>query len=313
MKAVILIIAGCLSLPSICHAQAVKLERKYRPGDKVLVNAKQEITQKLNLGGREDQTKVSSVSVVAIETGKPNEKGHFQRTHSIQKMMRSFEGSNGKLVFDSTKPDAADASSFPGAEQILEAMKAAKKIKKIYQYDKSNKLLAAATAGIDIKTLPLGMREEISPAKLKKTRLQELAILPLKPVAPGDSWEHKSELTLGAGQSLKLVTKYTYKGQQELKGTQYDYIESEVVKADLVAAEAPAGLPQLSESNVKPVKSMSKIWFDREAGRVAASTDHVQIVGTITLSFGGQSLDGEIDFTIDTEMKSGAESKTDNQ
>ena len=130
-------------------------------------------------------------------------------------------------------------------------------------------------------------------------------------MSAGESWQQKSELTLGAGQLLKLVTKYTYKGTQQLAGVDYDYIESEVMEATLVAAAAPPGLPQLSESNVKPVKSTSKIWFDRKAGRVAASKDHLQVVGTITLSLGAQSVDGDIDFTIDTDMKAARDSKSD--
>lgn len=287
-----------------CHAQAVKLELKYQPGESFLVQSKEKVSQRITLGGRDDVTNIEGLSLRLVETGKPNDKGEFTHTHTVRWLTRTAaKGDAGpKMTFDSRKPDATDASQFPGGDMMLSALKARAKTRTVYTYDQTNKLLKVAVEGVTPEQMPEAIRGELSAYKLKAARLQQIQALPAKPVAPGESWEHKSDMRLGAGQTLKLLTKYTYKGKSKRGDAEFDYIETQVIGATLVADEAPPGAPQLTESNVRPVKSGSKIWFDRDAGRISAAEDTLQVVGSITLSFGGQTIDADLDFKIETQM-----------
>ena len=301
----LLIAVACiLSFTNTASAQAVKLKLKYQPGDAFLVQSKEKVSQRVTLGGRDDVTNIEGLSLRLVETGKPNDKGEFTHTHTVRWLSRNVsKGSNGPTMkFDSRKPNATDSSAFPGGDLMISALKARAKTKTVYLYDQSNKLLKVAVEGISPDKMPEAIRGELQPAKLKAARLQQIQALPSKPVSPGDSWEHKSNMSLGAGQTLKLVTKYTYKGKNKLGDREFDYIETEVTGATLTADDAPAGAPQLTESNVRPVKSTSRIWFDRDAGRIAAADDTLQVVGSITLSFGGQTIDADLDFKIETKM-----------
>jgi hypothetical protein len=300
--------AGVCLTPALSSAQAVKLQLKYTPGEKFVVATEEKMEQKLSLPafGQDTDTRISSSKAVLVTTGQPSEGGEIVRTHTVQNMKSDMLMPGGiRIRFDSAKPGETGAPGFPGGAAMVDAMRTSAKVKRIYNYDSGRKLVSAKIAGVDVKALPKELQAQFEPKLLLKTRLEQLKVLPTKEVSPGETWMVSSEMAIGGGQVIKMKSKYTYKGPATRADMQYDYIESEVQDITLeMSGSGPGGL-QITESNVKPVNSTGKIWFDRAAGRIAASESRMQMKGTMTMSFNEMPIDSKIDLTVisKTEVK----------
>lgn len=303
MKSRLIVAAVCAVLtPTLLHAQAVKFELKYKPGEKFVVKSEEKMQQTMSIMGRDFETSVDSSKIVLVTNSGLSDKGVLTRTHTVKETKTQMAMPGGiQLTFDSQNADATQVPAFPGAAQIVDGMKLSAKAKRVYSYGKGNKLLSAKVDGVDLQSLPPQMQAQFKPEAMKKARMEELKLLPKKPVSAGDSWDVDSVLTIGAGQSLKMKTKYTYRGLAKKGDKEYDYIESTISDITLVMdGPGPGGL-QITESDVKPVKSTGKLWFDREAGRTHASEQRIQMVGTLTLNAAGQTINADIDLTMNSK------------
>ena len=298
-------VGACLT-PAVSLAQAVKLQLKYTPGEKFVVVTEETMEQTLSLPalGQNTETKISSSKSVLVTTSQPSEKGGITRTHTVQNVKNDMLMPGGiHIRFDSAKPDETEAPPFDGGAEMIDAMRTAAKATRIYDYDSARKLISAKTAGIDLKKLPGQMQAQFEPKLLLKTRLEQLKVLPTKEVSPGESWVVDSEMSIGGGQVIKVKSKYTYKGLVTRAEKQFDYIESETQDITLEMAEAGPGGLQITESDVKPVNSTGKIWFDRAAGRIVASESRMQMMGTMTMSFNERPIDSQVDFIVVTKTQ----------
>lgn len=295
--------------------QAIKLERKYTPGEKVLVVANEKLAQSIDMQFMQAETKLSGTKTTLIETSKPNAQGEFTRTHSLKAMSTNVSLPGGmKLAFDSKKPDAAVVPNVPGApgagEQMLNSVKESMKAVRVFTFDKANKLVGAKLTGLDLSSMPPAAAAELGEQALIKTRKNQLAALPAKAVKPGDTWKRKSVTSLGAGQNLHQDITYTYRGLQKRGGKMFDKIEAKTTAAELKVAEGVQA--QLKGSNVKPSeKSVGEIWFDREAGRIVASKVVIELEGTITIASPVGDAEAGFKIRIDntTEVKPASNSK----
>ena len=201
----------------------------------------------------------------------------------------------------------------PNGDQIVAAMLLPLKLKRTYIYDREGKLLNAEVSGLDLARLSPGMQGQFTPETLRRQRIQELSLLPDKPVQPGDTWQRTTEIELGAGQALQVVTDYSYRGLRDRDGAQLDLLVSEIRSVDfLLKPGAPLPL-KITDSNVKPVNSSGQVWFDREAGQIVAASNRLQALGTLTLSSGGMSIEGKIDLTILTNSAARPKSDDDDE
>ncbi len=302
---IVAMVGVCLT-PALSSAQAVKLQLKYTPGEKFVVATEETMEQKLSLPalGQDTDTRLSLSKSVLVTTGQPSEKGEIARTHTVQNVKNDMLMPGGiRVRFDSAKPGETKAPPFPGGAEMVDAMQTSAKAKRVYNYDSARKLISAKVVGVDVKKLPMGMQAQFEPKLLLKTRLEQLKVLPTKEVSPGESWMVNSEMAIGAGQVIKIKSKFTYKGPATRADKQYDYIESEVQDITLeMSGSGPGGL-RITESNVKPVNSTGKIWFDRTAGRIAASESRMQMKGTLTMSVNDRPTDGKIDFIVTSKAE----------
>ncbi len=293
--------------PAFC--QAVKFERKYTAGERVLVFSTEKLSQSIDMQFMKADTGVTGSKTTLIETSKRNDKGEFTRTHTLKTMKTEASMPGGmEMSFDSRKPDAAVAPQIPGApgagDQMLDSVKASMKAVRTFTFDKNNKLVGAKLSGLDLSSMPAMAAAEFDEGALLKARQTQLDALPQKAVRPGETWKKKTITPLGAGQNLHQDVTYTYRGLVKRGGKMYDKIETVTTAAELKVEEgSPA---QLKGSDVKPgPKSRGEIWFDRSAGRIVASKVVIDLEGTITIAAPTGSLDAGFKMKIEntTEVK----------
>ena len=289
------------------QSQAVKLELKFNPDQKILVKSeeKMQMNQEIEIFGQTQKTDTTVLNQKSVLiTTKTTDTG-LTRTHAIQDM-KSEMGlpQSMKIKFDSKNPDKAEAPPFPGMDQVLEGMKMSAKAKRVYMYDKSNKLVSAKVEGIDVQKLPIAMQAEFDAKNMLKSRQEAAKSLPTKAVKPGDTWTVNSELQVGVGQTLATKVKHTYKGLVSKGDKKYDLIETEVLDVTMKMEGPGLGGITMSDSDVKAKDSKGKIWFDREAGRIVAQESTLNIAGRLTMMAQGQELPVKMDMKLTDKSES---------
>jgi len=95
-------------------------------------------------------------------------------------------------------------------------------------YDKDNKISQIAIrpgcAQRPLRRSPQTRQRTTRSDALKKAANEELERLPAEPVKKGDSWERTTNANLGAGQIMRISTRYTYDGEIEKDGKKLDKI-----------------------------------------------------------------------------------------
>lgn len=303
MKSSLYAAAICALLAPLAQAQgqAVKLELKFNPAQKIVVKSEEKMLMKqtLEIFGQKQNMDTSVLSQkTTLITTKATDKG-MMRTHAVQDMKSEMNLPQGmKVKFDSKKPDEAEAPAFPGMDQVIDGMKNSAKAKRVYMFDKNNKLVSAKVEGLDVSKLPEAMQAEFNAKNMMKARQEAMKSLPSKAVKPGDTWTVTTDVQIGGGQSLASKIKHTYKGLVSKGDKKYDLIETEVMDVTMKMAGAGPGGVTMTESDVKAKDSKGKIWFDREAGRIVAQENVMNIVGSLKMSAQGQELPVEIDMKI---------------
>lgn len=91
--------------------------------------------------------------------------------------------------------------------------------------------------------------------------------LPEEAIKAGYSWQQKTENKTPVG-SLKMDSKFTYKGEQKVEGKTADVFD---VDATMEFGEAPKG-PFAPKITLKDQDFEGKIYFDQAAGRIIKTT-----------------------------------------
>jgi hypothetical protein len=130
----------------------------------------------------------------------------------------------------------------------------------------------------------------LSENALKEMAEPTFAVIPTEPVAPGKSWEKKTQLDMGPIGKYINTYKYTYNGKE---GKDQLY---KISVATTLEYKAPGdgvnqgGLPfKIKSAELKSRNAAGTIIFDNERGRVSESQMKLELEGTLNIEIGGQS------------------------
>jgi len=204
--------------------------------------------------------------------------------------------------FDSNAPDEKGESML---EALRELHKGLARRKTTVVYDKTNRVAAIESDQDLLASLPDQVRDivkgQLDPESLKAAANEELDQIPRGSVKPLDTWESTTRSNFGAGQIMKLTTKFTYEGTIEKGGRKLERITGKVQSVSFGLENSP--LPfTVKSSDLKATESAEETLFDRELGRIVENNSKARIEGTIEFDFNGQVLPAKLDLKLSSAL-----------
>lgn len=126
------------------------------------------------------------------------------------------------------------------------------------------------------------------------SQLTNLAVLPEKPVAVGDTWKHQAAITNPVFGKLVIQTSYRYEGEEARQGRTLDKISSTMT---LKFAEKGA----LATMNIKAQEGQGTIFFDSALGRIVASANTTRLKMATALP--GLTLEQDMEMTTEVKLQ----------
>jgi len=264
------VVLAFLAGPAVA-ADAVKLEMKFKEGDKFYVETVSNTKQVMEFMGTKNESESDSTQVTSFKVLKSDKDGVV-----IEQKIESIKNKN--------------SGGLPGADKIMDALKGATfkltlnnkgEVTKIEGYDEFMKKLSADNelAGKMLKSF---MSEET----IKATAAESFAFLPPKAVSKGDTWKRSQAVPLGPLGSLKGETTYTYKGPGK---------DGEEISFDQSLEYAPPkegddSLPfKITKGEMKADKASGSMTFDASKGRLVKTEQSTKMKGSLTFEVAGNT------------------------
>ena len=303
---------ACLPLAWSSTAQAqIKLERKYREGQKLTYKTTTKAHQSLTLMGMEIERHEERSVVTSLTCGKHRPDATLPLEWKVESLRTELSLPGGKrLTFDTTNPNTRIDE--PGLAFLGDIFKLEGEVAYTIVLDEHNKVkaiegsekLKERAEKLDAQAREL-MTRQFESEKLKSDFEQRTQILPDVLARPGESWERTQlpEIGISGGQTLSLRKKFEYKGEEKKGDKTLDKITTKVLEVKFT--NDPDSNPPLKplKSDLKPESSSGTILVDREGGYVASSTEKVRIKGDITFSANGQEIQSTVDLNIETNVE----------
>ncbi len=218
----VMALLATLMLPTSSFGQSdtAKLAWQLPVGRKIDVVMKQTMDMRQIVGGQELGTKMVSTNYMLWEVDKVDkvDDASIATVNSeIERMTISMDGPQGKFDIDTDSEEEPEGDAAKVAEQVTELV--GKKF--------SQKMNAQG------KILSVDMPDEIAlgnPMMSKEAFSQLIKnaspVFPDKPVAVGETWNQESTTAMPSGMGgMKIISTYTYKGTEEIKGKTLDLID----------------------------------------------------------------------------------------
>jgi hypothetical protein len=313
-RAVVALASVILVFSSTAHAQ-VTLKYKFPEGQKQNYELTETVSQVLKLAGQAFPTEQKQIVSLSWTFGKKQGESTQPIAQKIESLEMELSAPGGiKISYDSDDPNAKiarpemsflgdvykivshlDYTVMLGADNKVETVEGTDKI-----LQKAEKLDEKAKQAI---------RDAVDSERIKRDFEEHYGSFPDRSVRPGESWERTDKHPLGNAQTLTFQKRYEYAGNEKRGDATLDRINvktSEVKYA--MDPKSPSPLKVL-KSDLKVIAGDGFILFDREAGRVVVSKEKMQIKGPMTFKSGDQEIEGELDWTLDTEMELQPETK----
>jgi hypothetical protein len=260
------------------HGQ-MKLEWKFKEGDKFYVQDDSKMKQKVEFQGKSFTQNVTKTMVTAYEVKKV-----AGDTVTInQKFLDVKVNSQGEFGGDMEKA----MEKLKGGSFTLTLRNG--KITKFEGFDEFIKNLAGGNdmAAMFIKAV---LSEDI----LKQSAEEAFGFLPTKPVRDGETWKRDTNVPLGPIGSFKSASQYTLEGKEKdgVKiGLKSNLTYSPPKKGD---GGALAGLFTITKGNLKAENAKGYMIFDPDAGRLVRYSMSLNFRGSLTLEVAGNQIDMDV-------------------
>jgi hypothetical protein len=274
------VVLAFVAVPALA-ADAVKLEMKFKEGDKFYIETVSNTKQDLEFMGAKIKSEIDSTQVSSFKVLK-SDKDEVVIEQKIESIKTKTSG--GLPGTDSDKlTDAMKGATF----KVTLNNKG--EVTKIEGYDEFVKKLSAdnEVAGKMIKAF---MNEET----IKSTAAENFAFLPPKPVSKGDTWKRSQVVPLVALGSLKGETTYTYKGP----GKDGEEIAYDQTMEYAPPKEGDDSLPfKITKGEMKAEKASGTMVFDASKGRLVKTDLTMKMKGSMTFDVAGNTTTLTMDMT----------------
>ena len=253
---------------------AQKLLRwRLRPGETIQVQLSQKMDTAAQIQGAELKSTVDMAMVMKWQVMGVDANGTAEMTQSIERMKMTMQSPGYDTVtYDSatkTKAEGPAQSIAAGIEPLL----GVKFIQKMNNRGEIVDLRLSKEAAEALDRVPSGaqVKEMFSKDGLKSLVSQAAAVLPDKPVRPGDTWRGHSVTKSPAG-DLEMDMQYTYYGSEQRQGKKLDKIG-----VDLVLSFADGANPLGLSVQVKDQDNQGVLYFDAAEGRFVETWLHQKL------------------------------------
>ncbi len=268
------VVLALLAGPALAD-DAVKLEMKFKEGDKFYVETVSSTKTVMDILGK-NESAIDSTQVTSITVKKSDKDGVV-----LVERIESLKNKN-----------------LPGADKIMDALKGATitltlnnkgEVTKIEGYDEFMKKLSA-----DNEQTGKMLRSFMSEDTIKATASENFAFLPAKAVSKGDTWKRPQTIPLGPMGSLKGESTYTFKGAGK---------DGEEISFDQSLEYAPPKegddslLFKITKGEMKADKSSGTKTFDASKGRLVKTEQTTKMKGSFTFESAGTSMTVTMEMT----------------
>jgi len=290
-----------VAFPAPADDAAVKLEWKFKKGDKFFLKTDSTVKQTMRtpslnkeLKLETEQTTVFSVTVQDVAADKS-----VVLEYKIEALTAKSSVGGGTAAADERLQQQLGGTTFtvtlgPRGE-----------VTKFEGYDALVKKIAG-----DDKNADKLVRAVLSEAELKARATDALGFLPDAPVKIDAKWERTSTLPFGPLGSFDLVRKYTYLGPAKApSGKAQEKIEfqAEAKYSPPPKAEKTEGTPalpfQVAKGDLKAENFKGAIFFDAAAGRLGSSEWTLNLKGPVTFTGQGQGAEITQEVTLEQVVK----------
>jgi hypothetical protein len=271
-----------LSASAVPAFGQVKLEWKFKEGDKFYLEERVVLKQTMKIPGTELKQELDHTRVTRFTVKK--------KTDDTLVLEQKIESEKIHRVSGSAEPEGELLKKLEGATFTV-TLNSKMKVTNFEGYDALIKKLAKKDdVGKAARTL---MPQE----SLSKPVEAFFGFLPTKAVAKGDEWTHEFSLRLGPLGTLKQENGYTSAGDAKAEGK--EVIKLEVVNKTSSFTPAAAGDLQpfrvtKGKLRVNPKKTKGTVYFSSALGRLVKAVKTMNLDGTLTIDVKGNTLTMDI-------------------
>lgn len=275
------------------------LRWKFAPGQKLPYDIVQKMDMQMDVAGRQqDMTMNHTIETVWVVKSVA-EDGTATIGQQIKRVKLEMDMPMiGKFTYDSDKKEKPDV---PFGEQLIGPFAA--------MVGSEFVLKMTPTGNVTVEKMPKELEDFIkkqagglggmgfSVDQFKQMASNIGAVLPEKPVNPGDTWQNDVSMDLPFG-AMKVGTKMKYEGTESRGGRSVARIGTTMD----ISMKPKAGSPFKIE--VKDSKGSGTVLFDVGAGRLVKTTQKQQM--KMSMDLGGQSIDQTINQTVEVKQGGGS-------
>jgi hypothetical protein len=270
------------------YGQEVKLQWKFKEGDKFWVEEITAHKQNVTILGMDQKsnTKTTTIRSIAVNKVTPDSVEITMRIDDVKVESEGGLGGDLDKLMEKTKGASLTITMTPEG-----------KVKKVDGFDAFFKqVIAGIGAQDEISQL---LKEMIKEETFTKGVEHSFALVPEKAVKKGDTWTRQMTFPLGPLGDLKSNYEFSYDGKAD-GGDKIDFKQSlQYVppKGDF------AGLFKVTKGNLKAEQSKGTAIFDGNKGRLVNSSEMMVVRGTLTLDAAGQEAALDLTMEINTTSR----------
>jgi Family of unknown function (DUF6263) len=280
---------ACFLASSLPLQAEVKLEWKFKEGDKFQTESITTLVQTMTVGGQTNRQDFETILHTSFTVKKTEPDGSVELRMQIEKIKAS----------NRANPASPAASTQVRALEDVVLTIFLNPKREVTKLEGFEDVLKRVTN--DDATSAKAIREIVKEENLRRQAEEAFGFLPDRPVNKGDKWERKIEAALGPLGTILATHTYTYEGPEMKQDKSLHKIS---VASNFTYVPPKAATPgfqfQITKGEVKTENATGTIWFDADAGRLVSSETKMKIKGTLTIGITGQSQPQE--FVIDQEQ-----------
>jgi hypothetical protein len=269
------------------YAQEVKLQLKFKEGEKFWVEEVADQKQKITVMGQDIQIDMKVTTIRSFDVKKV----------TTQEIVLAMKIEDVDVKSDGPLAGVLDqvTGKTKGVTLTL-TLTPTGKVTKVEGFDEYVKKLADGEDEV-----AKAMKDMITEETLTQGVEQGFAFIPDKAVKPGDTWGQLTKFPLGPIGSLQLKNNYTYKGKKEGGEEITDKLDMQFM-APKKGGNLGGALFKTLKTDIKGDGKATFI-FDAQKGRLASSNTSMQLQGSMTVEAGGMELQLEMALNVNSTSK----------
>jgi len=275
----------CVGLSAQAQGPAVKLEWKFKEGDKFYLENITSLKQVVKIMGQEIPTESVNTTISSFKVTKVGA---------------------DEIVLE----QKIEASKIKGGQPGPQAMMAEQMVGTVLTVTLNRKGEVTKIAGFDVLLKKLSQDNEEVGKLLKflltedtmKQGIQEaFAFVPDKPVSKGDSWKRQMKVSMGPMGTFSIDQQYTLNGVGK-EGAAIGV--TGIYNFTPPKGDGGGGLPfKITKGDFKTDNAKGTLIFDPVAGRLVSQTYQSKLTGKLTIAIADQEAQMELNQDTDTKIR----------